>query len=41
MIEAVFKETSNCGNLAFTGPFGASPICGFCINAILTVSIAI
>ena len=41
MIKAISQETSNCGALAFTGPFSASPLRGFFVNAILTVRIAV
>ena len=41
MTKAISQETSNCGDLAFTGPFSASPIRGFFVNVILTVRIAV
>ena len=41
MTKAISQETSNYGDLAFTGPFSASPIRGFFVNAILTVRIAV
>ena len=36
MTKVISQETSKCGDLAFTGPFSASPIRGFFVNAILT-----
>ena len=41
MTKAISQETNNCGDLAFTGSFSASPIRGFFVNAILTVRIAV